>query len=95
MKIYSNDPELYLATSRMQQQSVSVNSTQHMKKRNFSRQSQGKKTFIIGHSHIKKTTKQDKIEQNKIVSKKKKKSKEIRYILNISVEQIPSGWIIM
>ena len=32
-KIYSSDPELYLATSRMRQPSVSVKLTKHMKKR--------------------------------------------------------------
>ena len=48
--------------------------------RNYSRQPQRKKNFIISDSHL---------------TRIKKNSKEIRCILNALVEQMPNSWIIM
>ena len=50
---------------------------------NYSRQPQKKKLFIIGDSHLTR------------IKKKIQNSKEIRFILNVLVDQIPNSWIIM
>ena len=60
-----------------------VNTT--YEERNYPRQPQKKKIFIIGDSHLTRI--------KKIVSEKK--SKEISCILNVLMEQIPNSWIIM
>ena len=53
--------------------------------RNYSRQPQGKKIFIIGDVSL------TRIKRDSL----RKKLKEIRCILNVLVEQIPHSWIIM
>ena len=81
IKIYSSDPELYQATSCIRQPSVSVKLTQYMKKGIIQGNHKERKIFIIGDSHLR-----------RIVSEKK--SKEIRCILNILVEQITNSYVI-